>query len=405
MLRIVLSGGPCSGKTTSKSRVKTELSEKLGLNVFIVPEAATDIIQSGIYPGENISMEQFQEFVLVKQLENERMVLDAIEKYFDPNKSVVIYDRGILDQFAYVSKEFLIELLKKNGMTVEDVTARYDAIIHMVTAAKGTDVYTTENNAARRESAEEAIQVDERTLEGNMMHHNLHVVDNSTDFEQKVGKVLSIIFSLTEEFLDIQAPAPMEIERKFLIRKPDFGRKELQDATKSNIVQTYLRAPENSEVPYERRIRQRIRVSDTLDKPANHYMFTYTEKTPLPGNSMKRIERERILSMKEYVGLMSEADTNLHQICKDRYCFLYDGQYFELDIYEFPEILAGAIASLPEINEVPETIKVSVEDCAILEIELPDENTEVKIPEFIDVIAEVTDDERFKNHSIAGSLS
>lgn len=401
MLRIVLSGGPCSGKTTSKSKIKTWLSEKLGLNVFIVPEAATDIIQSGIYPGENISMEQFQEFVLTKQLENERMVLDAIKKYFDPDKSVVVYDRGILDQFAYVSKEYMIELLKKNGMTVEDVAARYDAIIHMVTAAKGTDVYTTENNAARRESAEEAIQVDERTLEGNMMHHNLHVVDNSTDFEQKVGNVLSIIFSLTEEFLDIQAPAPMEIERKFLIRKPDFGRKELQDATKSNIVQTYLRSPENATETYERRIRQRIRVSDTLDKPASHYMFTYTEKTPLPGpgNSMKRIERERILSMKEYVGLMSEADTNLHQICKDRYCFLYDGQYFELDIYEFPEILAGAIESLPEINEV------HVEDCAILEIELPNENTEVKIPEFIDVIAEVTDDERFKNHSIAGSLS
>lgn len=93
MLRIVLSGGPCSGKTTSKSKIKTELSEKLGLNVFIVPEAATDIIQSGIYPGENISMEQFQEFVLTKQLENERMVLDAIKKYFDPDKSVVVYDR------------------------------------------------------------------------------------------------------------------------------------------------------------------------------------------------------------------------------------------------------------------------------------------------------------------------
>lgn len=401
MLRIVLSGGPCSGKTTSKSKIKTWLSEKLGLNVFIVPEAATDIIQSGIYPGENISMEQFQEFVLTKQLENERMVLDAIKKYFDPDKSVVVYDRGILDQFAYVSKEYMIELLKKNNMTVEDVAARYDAIIHMVTAAKGTDVYTTENNAARRESAEEAILVDEKTLEGNMMHHNLHVVDNSTDFEQKVGKVLSIIFSLTEEFLDIQAPAPMEIERKFLIKKPDFGRKELKEATKSNIVQTYLRSPKDSVVPCERRIRQRIRVSegDVANRPSSHYTFTYTEKTSIPGNTMKRIERERILSMKEYVSLMSEADTNLHQIRKDRYCFLYEGQYFELDIYEFPEILAGAIESLPEINEV------HVEDCAILEIELPDENTEVKIPEFIDVIAEVTDDERFKNHSIAGSLS
>lgn len=195
-----------------------------------------------------------------------------------------------------------------------------------------------------------------------------------TDFDQKVNKVISIIFSLAG------APAPMEIERKFLIKKPDFGRKELKEATKSNIVQTYLRRKDsdNGEDNTERRIRQRISAK-------NGYNFTYTEKTPISG--LKRIERERILSMREYVNLMSEADTNLHQICKDRYCFLYEGQYFELDIY-------APNQELPFDS-----------GCAILEIELPDENAEVKIPDFIDVIKEVTDDERFKNHSIASLIS
>ena len=73
MKKIVLTGGPCSGKSTALSNIKETL-ENLGYNVFIVNEAATELINNGIKPfGENaISMYDFQKYVIDYQLKQER---------------------------------------------------------------------------------------------------------------------------------------------------------------------------------------------------------------------------------------------------------------------------------------------------------------------------------------------
>ena len=67
----------------------------------------------------------------------------------------------------------------------------------------------------------------------------------------------------------------------------------------------------------------------------------------------------------------------MKQIRKTRYCLTYESQYFEIDVYPFWK------------------------DKAIVEIELNDENTDIIFPEFIKVIKEVTDDDSFKNASLA----
>ena len=71
------------------------------------------------------------------------------------------------------------------------------------------------------------------------------------------------------------------------------------------------------------------------------------------------------------------ADTTKRQIRKTRYCLTYENQYFEIDIYPFWD------------------------DIAIMEIELSDEKEEIKIPTFICVIKEVTEDDAYKNASLA----
>ena len=68
------------------------------------------------------------------------------------------------------------------------------------------------------------------------------------------------------------------------------------------------------------------------------------------------------------------------QIRKDRYCLTYENQYFEINVYPFWN------------------------DKAILEIELSDENAVIKFPEQISIIKEVTDDESYKNASLARSV-
>ena len=50
---IVLTGGPCAGKTTTIMKVKDDL-EKCGYHVLLLNECATELINGGIRPfGEN----------------------------------------------------------------------------------------------------------------------------------------------------------------------------------------------------------------------------------------------------------------------------------------------------------------------------------------------------------------
>ena len=90
-----------------------------------------------------------------------------------------------------------------------------------------------------------------------------------------------------------------------------------------------------------------------------------------------RVEIEERLSQAEYLRLLMDADTSMHQIRKTRYCLTYKSQYFEIDIYPFWN------------------------DRAIVEIELLSEQEQIQIPKFIKIIKEVTDDKSYKNLSLA----
>ncbi len=165
------------------------------------------------------------------------------------------------------------------------------------------------------------------------------------------------------------AKSNFEIERKFLINSVDkltlhkhIGR----NIGEAQIEQIYLTANEG-----ERRIRKKAKDGNTV--------YFYTEKLSISG--LKRIENERQITEDEYLNFLSEADFTLSPIRKTRYTFNYKSQFFELDVYEFSSTKA------------------------ILEIELQSESTPVKLPEFIQVIKEVTYDKAYKNHSLAKTLS
>ena len=74
--RIVLTGGPGSGKTTVINNIANIFSS-LGVKVIVVPETATEIITSGIKPfGEDpVDMLAFQELVLKQQLSKEKVMM------------------------------------------------------------------------------------------------------------------------------------------------------------------------------------------------------------------------------------------------------------------------------------------------------------------------------------------
>lgn len=363
--KFVLTGGPCAGKTTALSTINNVFTQK-GYTVLIIPETATEIILSGVHPWDNSrqSIMDFEYVITAKQILKEDLY-EKIIKTIPNDKILVIYDRGIMDAAAFLPGENFSDFLSQFSLTKATAMSRYDAVFHLVTAANGAiEFYTLANNLARSETPKQAILADNRTINAWNGHPHFRVIDNSTDFAGKLNRLIAEICSCIGE------PVPIEGERKFLIEYPDLDFISKQVSTTClDIVQTYLCS---TKPDIERRIRQR--------GIGNDFTYYYTEKRYFEGG--KRIEFEKKISVKEYLQLSLEADTSLHQIIKKRYCFIYENQYFELDIYPFSDTHA------------------------ILEIELTGITREVILPEFIKVVKDVTLESRYKNYTLAklGSL-
>ena len=360
--RIVITGGPCAGKTTAFARIVSEFTIK-GYKVFTVPETFTEMHDGGIRLVDYPSLD-FQSMLLRQQISKEDMYYKAAMLH-KAEKVVIIYDRGVLDPIAYMDPVVADMMIKISGYTMMNLMARYDAVIHMVTAADGAEEAYIENkskNKARYESVEEAISTDKALLAVWTGHSHLRVIDNSTNFDDKITRVIKEIHSI------LGIPSPLEIERKFLIESPYLEELKKQlVVSESNIVQTYLC---DDGCGYERRIRQRGKAGD--------YIYYYTEKKKLRDGV--RVEKERLISESEYIEFLTQTDFRKKQIRKTRYCFIYDNLYFELDVYPFAE------------------------NWAILEVELTNENDIVTIPDFIKVIKEVTNDEAYSNYALASHL-
>lgn len=192
---IVLTGGPCAGKTTTIAKVKEDL-ENLGYYVLLLNECATELINGGIKPfGDNaISVFDFQNEVMNLQLYKEKRYLDIIEKLPVETKCVLLIDRGIIDSKAYLGEELFTKLLEQNNLKEEELGSNYDMVIHMVTVA--TEVlnkYNTSTNSARFEDATEAIDLDRRTNEAWINHPNLQVIEATEVIEEKITKVINLI--------------------------------------------------------------------------------------------------------------------------------------------------------------------------------------------------------------------
>jgi hypothetical protein len=239
---------------------------------------------------------------MISQLNREKLYEDAALNIETSDKILIVCDRGALDGKAYVDKLEFNQLLRIVGTSEVELRDNYDAVFHLVTAAKGADeFYTKETNAARKENLEEARLADDRTLSAWAGHPHLRVIDNSTGFEEKMRRLLKEISSYLGE------PQPYEIERKFLIEYPDLLALNNPTLEKIEIIQTYLRSSNPNE---EIRIRQRG--SD------GHFVYTRTVKR---GDGLKRFETEKRISKDQYLSYLMDADPTYRQIRKTRYCF------------------------------------------------------------------------------------
>lgn len=359
--KIVITGGPCAGKSTAMSWVQNAFSAK-GYTVLFVPETATELISGGVAPWTCGTNAEYQKCQVRLQLEKERLFLRAA-RTMNAEKILIVCDRGLLDNRAYMNEQEFAEVIADVGVSEVEMRDSYDAIFHLVTAARGKEeFYTFENNVARYETPEEARALDDRLLASWAGHPHLRVIDNTTDFTEKMRRLISEISSVLGE------PGPYEVKRRFLIAMPDVAMLEgMPGCTRVEIIQTYLRSRTPNEL---RRVRQR---------GANgHYIYSETIKQALPEAPDGRpLETERRLTQDEYLSLLMEADTALHPLRKTRYCLAYDRQYFSIDI-------------LPIWH-----------DRAMLSIETNNTEDSIRFPPSLELLTEVTGNPAYRNSALA----
>lgn len=160
---------------------------------------------------------------------------------------------------------------------------------------------------------------------------------------------------------------PLEIEKKFLIRKPDLEWiVKNTDVKVAKIAQTYLGLKKDG---FGERVRKM-----TINNVTKYY---YTSKKSL--SNMTRIEIENEISREKYYEYMSRKNKRgtLHKV---RYIINMNNLKYEIDIYPFWE------------------------ETAILEIELEHEKQKYIIPDFIEVIGDVTGNRDYSNSSLVSKF-
>ncbi len=359
--RIVLTGGPCAGKTTALAKI-VEHFGSLGYQVFTLPEVPTMFTAAGMnylttnkdyfYEGEKATLEI--------QLALEDKFTRMAQQCGEP--SVIVCDRGTLDISAYMEPDMWDTLLRTVGTSSAELRERYDAVLHLVSAADGAEqYYTTANNAQRYEQMNEeglriARMLDKRVIKAWTGHPHLRVINNHDDFDAKMRRVLREI----REVLGL--PQPIEQERMYRIR---ITGPLPADCIENDIIQTYLTSAEpGTEV--------RLRKRGWQGK------YVYLHKTKKRISDTEQLVTERQINNSLYEMMLSLADPTRRVINKHRRSFIWKGQYFEIDTY------AGELEGL-----------------VILETKGVTAGEDINLPPFVEVLEDITGNTAYFNHSLA----
>lgn len=348
--RIVLTGGPCGGKSTAMSHLSDRL-KGLGFRVFCVPEAASLLITGiGMVPPmlpehEHITFEGTLLRTKIA-LEDTFTALARASK----RRSVVLCDRGTMDTRAYLDKETFDLVLSEFGWNIVELRdRRYDGVVHLVTAAIGAPHhYGTENNTARHESLEQAAELDCRVLEAWVGHPRIRIVDNTTDWNGKLTRVLDAVCQF------VGAPRPNSDAHKFVLENwnPEELRRRGINVESFTVDQTYLHKERS----------QSIKGYTYLRRRGQNGSYTYTlsstgqpRPTPAPvgpdGSKLpplegqhgqlldqKSIILERSINGREFLALLRQSDSRRLTVKKQVYCFIYENNYYEIHEFRDPDI-------------------------------------------------------------------
>ena len=159
--------------------------------------------------------------------------------------------------------------------------------------------------------------------------------------------------------------AHLEIERKYLIRYPDLSLlSSLPGRQVWEITQTYLNDGEGGQT---RRVRRVICDGET------RYFRTFKRRV----SALSADEDEAELTPEEYKAHLHQADRSRVPVIKTRYRIPHRGHVVEIDVFPFWK------------------------DRALMEIELASEDESADIPDYVQIIREVSGEKAYKNRQLA----
>lgn len=188
MIKILITGGACAGKTTVLNVIKNYLKRKK-CNVKIIEEVPTKLINESITP-EKVGKMAFQELIIKNQIEN--------EKNCDYD-GVIIFDGSPIDSMKFINRDEFDVFVRKYNTSFEKIINGYDGIIFLETVAKEfPELYSNDNNKARLTDVDAAIDRNDKLLNIYNNNSNVYLIKPTKDIEIKKNKIIEVIESIIE---------------------------------------------------------------------------------------------------------------------------------------------------------------------------------------------------------------
>lgn len=194
---VVLTGGPCAGKTSMVPIVE-EWCKLNGIRLFKIPEIASMYISSGIDPrGLEINvMSTINRAFMRTQMDIENVAAQTA-KETSKTDSLILCDRAVLDSAAYVPPHAWHFMIHTSGQSTARLLDRYDMVLHLQSVAVDKpELY--QGNSIRTEDVAASAIMDGLTLRAWEAHPEHKLIDNRGDFKTKARSVLGYLEHLFE---------------------------------------------------------------------------------------------------------------------------------------------------------------------------------------------------------------
>lgn len=181
--KIVLTGGPCAGKTTLTKVIEQVYHD----HVVVVPESASMLFSGGFPRWPEAAVGDATQ----RAIHSVQCELESVYSIHFPDK-VLIMDRGTIDGAAYWStgpKDFFQGI----GSSLEKELSRYDLVLYLESASKEDFLINTYKNPNRHETWEEAKALDDQTRALWSKHPSMLTIHNRHSFDFKISQALKII--------------------------------------------------------------------------------------------------------------------------------------------------------------------------------------------------------------------